>query len=182
MKCRHCGNEGFIPFADLHNCPPSNAMLSPATLYEPETFYPLVVQVCDNCRLAQVDEHKKAAEIFDADYTYFSSYSRSWLDHSRRFAGEAIGRLGLGPILMLSNRLERRLSSAIFQAAGFRWRVEPTATRLPPPRKGHPDHVDFSASASPASSCRAGPPRRPIVGNMSSPRSESRLQRGIKRR
>lgn len=95
MKCRHCGNDGFIPFADLQNCPPSNAMLTEASRYEPETYYPLVVEVCDNCYLAQVDEHKRAAEIFDDDYTYFSSFSRSWLDHAERFAAMAIDRFGL---------------------------------------------------------------------------------------
>ena len=52
-------------------------MLTEATLYEPEVYYPLVVEVCDVCFLAQVDEHKSATEIFDSDYTYFSSFSKS---------------------------------------------------------------------------------------------------------
>lgn len=97
MKCRHCGNGRFIPFADLQNCPPSNAMLTEATLYAPETYYPLLVEVCDHCFLVQVDEHKTAKEIFDADYTYFSSVSRSWLAHSERFAESAVARFDLGP-------------------------------------------------------------------------------------
>ncbi|MGZ2411024.1 SAM-dependent methyltransferase [Sphingomonas sp. F9_3S_D5_B_2] len=97
MKCRHCSNTGFIPFADLQNCPPSNAMLTAYTLYAPEVYYPLVVEVCDNCFLAQVGEHKKATEIFNSDYTYFSSVSQSWLEHSRRFAEMAMARFGLGP-------------------------------------------------------------------------------------
>lgn len=95
MKCRHCGNGSFIPFADLQNCPPSNAMLTRESLYQPETYYPLLVEVCDNCFLAQVDEHKSAAEIFDSDYTYFSSFSRSWLEHAERFAAMATDRFGL---------------------------------------------------------------------------------------
>ncbi|MFN3943478.1 MAG: methyltransferase domain-containing protein [Allosphingosinicella sp.] len=97
MKCRHCGNDSFIPFADLQNCPPSNSMLTPAMLHEPEVYYPLVVEVCDRCFLAQVDEHKKAEDIFSAEYTYFSSYSSSWLAHCRRFAEAAVERFGLGP-------------------------------------------------------------------------------------
>jgi SAM-dependent methyltransferase len=56
----------------------------------------LVVEVCDNCFLAQVGEHKAAAEIFDSDYTYFSSFSKSWLAHAERFAAMATGRFGLG--------------------------------------------------------------------------------------
>jgi SAM-dependent methyltransferase len=96
VKCRHCGNHGFIPFADLQTCPPSNAMLTAERLTEPEIYYPLVVEVCDDCFLAQVEEHKSAAEIFDADYTYFSSFSRSWLEHADRYAAMATDRFGLG--------------------------------------------------------------------------------------
>lgn len=95
MICRHCGNGSFIPFADLQNCPPSNAMLTADRLTEPEPFYPLVVAVCDRCYLAQVEEHKSAVEIFDSDYTYFSSYSSSWLAHAERYAAMATERFGL---------------------------------------------------------------------------------------
>lgn len=97
MKCRHCSGLNFIPFADLQNCPPSNAMLTAERLFEPELYYPLVVEVCDSCYLAQVDEHKSAREIFDSDYTYFSSFSRSWLEHAGRYAEMATRRFGLGP-------------------------------------------------------------------------------------
>ncbi|HXC74206.1 MAG TPA: SAM-dependent methyltransferase, partial [Sphingomicrobium sp.] len=84
MKCRHCGNDGFIPFADLGNAPPSNAMrVAPDS---PETAYPLVVAVCDRCFLGQVNDHPRAEEIFSSDYRYFSSYSKSWLAHAERFA------------------------------------------------------------------------------------------------
>lgn len=71
-------------------------MLTKDRLGSPETYYPLVVEVCDNCFLVQLDEHKRATEIFDADYTYFSSYSRSWLEHSEQFADMATKRFGLG--------------------------------------------------------------------------------------
>lgn len=146
MNCRHCGNGGFIPFADLHNCPPSNAMLTGETLFEPEIFYPLVVQVCDVCFLAQVDEHRKAAEIFDADYTYFSSYSRSWLDHARRFAEGAIARLGLGPnskvIEIASN--DGYLLQYFKQAGVPVLGVDPTANTAAVAReKNIPTIVDF---------------------------------------
>ena len=60
-------------------------MLTEATLNAPEVYYPLVVEVCDVCFLAQVDEHKAATEIFDSDYTYFSSFSKSWLEHAGLF-------------------------------------------------------------------------------------------------
>ena len=95
MKCRHCGNSGFIPFANLQAAPPSNSMLTREQLEEPEIYYPLVAEVCDHCFLAQVGEHKCAHEIFDSDYTYFSSFSRSWLEHAERFAAMATDRFKL---------------------------------------------------------------------------------------
>ncbi len=146
MKCRHCGNGSFIPFADLQNCPPSNAMLTAETLYAPEVYYPLVVEVCDRCFLAQVDEHKKAADIFSADYTYFSSFSSSWLDHNRRFAGEAVRRFGLGPasrVIEIASNDGYLLQ--YFQQAGVPvLGVEPTAnTAAAAQEKGIPTIVDF---------------------------------------
>ncbi len=146
MKCRHCGNGSFIPFADLQNCPPSNSMLTRETLAEPEVYYPLVVEVCDVCFLAQVDEHKKAEDIFSAEYTYFSSFSSSWLAHCRRFAGEAVERFGLGPqskvIEVASNDgyLLQYFKEAGVQVLG----VEPTAnTAAVAQEKGIPTIVDF---------------------------------------
>jgi 2-polyprenyl-3-methyl-5-hydroxy-6-metoxy-1,4-benzoquinol methylase len=43
----------------------------------------------------QIDEYKKAAEIFDDEYVYFSSYSSSWLEHSRRYVEMMMERFGL---------------------------------------------------------------------------------------
>jgi len=146
MKCRHCGNESFIPFADLQNCPPSNSMLTEATLFAPEVYYPLVVEVCDVCFLAQVDEHKAATEIFDADYTYFSSFSKSWLEHAERYAAMMIERFGLGPqsqvIEVASN--DGYLLQYFHQRGIPVLGVEPTAnTAEVAVAKGIPTIVDF---------------------------------------
>jgi SAM-dependent methyltransferase len=94
MKCRHCGTTLNKIFADLGNCPPSNAMLTAEKLCEPELYYPLKIFVCENCWLVQVDEYKKADEIFNSEYTYFSSFSTSWLDHARNYVEMMIGRFG----------------------------------------------------------------------------------------
>jgi len=146
VRCRHCGNARFIPFADLGNAPPSNAMLTKAALDAPESYYPLVVEVCDVCFLAQVDELKNATEIFDADYTYFSSFSKSWLDHAERFAGMAVERFGLGPqseVIELASNDGYLLQ--YFQARGIPvLGVEPTAnTAEVAIGKGIPTIVDF---------------------------------------
>ena len=150
MKCRHCGNTGFIPFANLENCPPSNAMLTEEALGAPEVYYPLVVEVCDRCFLVQVDEHKKAIDIFDAGYTYFSSFSKSWLAHCERFADAAILRFGLGP----QSRVVEVASNDGYLLQFFARRgisvlgVEPTAnTAKVAIDKGIPTIVDFFGRA-----------------------------------
>ena len=85
MKCRFCSNELTHIFADLGNAPPSNSFLTQEQLNKPEVFYPLKLFVCERCFLVQVDEYKKSDEIFNHDYAYFSSYSKTWLDNAREY-------------------------------------------------------------------------------------------------
>lgn len=94
MKCRHCKTELEHVFVDLITCPPSNDMVKERQLNEPETYYPLNVFVCHKCWLVQVDEMKKADNIFDNEYTYFSSYSTSWLKHAKNYVDYMIDRYG----------------------------------------------------------------------------------------
>lgn len=82
-------------FVDLGSSPPSNSYLSKDQLNEPEIFYPLRVFVCEACFLVQIEEYKKAEEIFDQDYLYFSSFSQLWLEHSRRYVEMVCDRFGL---------------------------------------------------------------------------------------
>lgn len=94
MKCRFCQNPLTREFIDLQNSPPSNSYLTAEQLGEPEVFYPLRVFVCDKCFLVQIDEFKKAEEIFDKNYAYFSSFSKSWLEHSRKYVEMMCARFG----------------------------------------------------------------------------------------
>ncbi|MBP6004848.1 MAG: methyltransferase domain-containing protein [Pyrinomonadaceae bacterium] len=96
MNCRFCQNALTHEFVDLGSSPPSNSYLSKDRLNEPEVFYPLRVFVCEECFLVQIEEYKKADEIFDQDYLYFSSFSQSWLEHSRRYVEMMCERFGFG--------------------------------------------------------------------------------------
>jgi SAM-dependent methyltransferase len=40
--------------------------------------------VCDQCWLVQTEDYSKPDDLFCSDYAYFSSVSRSWLDHAER--------------------------------------------------------------------------------------------------
>lgn len=94
MNCRFCKNLLTHEFVDLVNSPPSNSYLRAGQLNEPEIFYPLRVFVCEKCFLVQIDEYKKAEDIFDENYAYFSSVSKSWLEHSRKYVEMMCERFG----------------------------------------------------------------------------------------
>ena len=90
--CRSCGFPLFRPFLDLGNSPLSNAYLSENAIHKRETYFPLEVYFCDHCSLVQLDEYEAPEHIFSSDYAYFSSYSSSWLDHSRVYVEMMITR------------------------------------------------------------------------------------------
>lgn len=102
MKCRHCQAELRLPFLDLGHAPPSNAYLSEAALRGPETSFPLRIVVCESCWLVQTEDHAGREALFTDDYAYFSSFSSSWLAHSRRYVDAMIGRFGLGKDSMVA--------------------------------------------------------------------------------
>lgn len=97
MKCRFCKTALRDVFLDLGSAPPSNAFLNADDLNAPETYFPLRLYTCSECRLVQVDEIQKHDALFSSDYAYFSSYSRTWLAHAERYVAHAVERLGLGP-------------------------------------------------------------------------------------
>lgn len=95
MKCRHCNAPLQETFLDLGFAPPSNAYLNLEDLSRPEVTYPLRIKVCEQCWLAQTEDYTEADELFSRDYAYFSSTSRSWLDHAARYVEKITDRLGL---------------------------------------------------------------------------------------
>ena len=82
-------------FIDLGDSPPSNSYLSKDLCGKSEINYPLKLYICDNCWLVQIDEYKKASEIFSDEYAYFSSYSKSWLAHASIYVEMIVDRFNL---------------------------------------------------------------------------------------
>ncbi len=95
MKCRHCGAEVSLTLIDLGSAPPSNAYLTPLTMCRPEKWFPLKVLVCESCWLVQAEAFSQAAELFNDEYAYFSSFSTIWLAHAERYLQAVIQRFGL---------------------------------------------------------------------------------------
>jgi SAM-dependent methyltransferase len=77
--------------------PPSNAYLSKEDLEKPEPKYPLRLLVCTNCWLVQTEDFVGRDKLFTSDYAYFSSTSKSWLEHAAKYCEKIIPQLGLGP-------------------------------------------------------------------------------------
>lgn len=82
-------------FVDLGHAPPSNSYLERDQLNEPELTFPLRLRLCEECWLVQTEDFTLADQLFDANYAYFSSTSKSWLDHSAQYASSIIERLSL---------------------------------------------------------------------------------------
>jgi SAM-dependent methyltransferase len=82
--CRFCGASLRTTFVDLGMSPLCESYPSAADLRRGEVYYPLHVYVCEQCFLVQLEEYESAERIF-SDYAYFSSYSDSWLEHSKKY-------------------------------------------------------------------------------------------------
>ena len=95
MNCRHCKKGLSHVFLDLGFAPPSNNYLSSDELSKQEITYPLKLYVCDYCWLVQTEDYSLAEELFTDEYAYFSSTSKSWLEHSAKYAKEIIRKLNL---------------------------------------------------------------------------------------
>jgi SAM-dependent methyltransferase len=94
-RCRFCATPLEHDFADLGMSPLANSYLSPERAVGMEPFYPLRALVCGKCFLVQLEQFETREQIF-SDYAYFSSFSSSWLEHSRRYSEQMIERFGLG--------------------------------------------------------------------------------------
>src|SRR4051812_42813945 len=95
-NCRGCRAELDQPFLDLGVMPLANSNVKSENLNAEERAYPLRVFFCEACGLVQQLDFTAAEDIFD-EYQYYSSFSKSWLDHARRYVEGITERLELGP-------------------------------------------------------------------------------------
>ena len=83
--CRFCGKEIKHNFINLGLSPLSNSYIKKEDYGCSQRFFPLNVGVCENCFLVQTTgEYDTPEEIF-SDYTYFSTFSSSWLKHAKDY-------------------------------------------------------------------------------------------------
>ncbi|GAA0265961.1 hypothetical protein LNAOJCKE_2257 [Methylorubrum aminovorans] len=96
-RCRFCDTPLQTSFANLGMSPISNDFVSLEHAQAMEPFYPLHAYVCEECFLVQLIDFEKAENMFSDEYSYFSSYSESWLRHAKAYAESMIERETLGP-------------------------------------------------------------------------------------
>jgi hypothetical protein len=92
--CRFCHSDLKHSFVDLGMSPLCESYLAPEELNQMEPFYPLHVQVCDQCFLVQLEAYVSPEHIF-TEYAYFSSYADSWLQHAKAYTDLMVERFGL---------------------------------------------------------------------------------------
>lgn len=95
LKCRFCNFDLKIIFVDLGVNPLSNSYIKHENLNDPEKKFPLKAFVCENCFLVQVPEFETPDNIF-REYAYFSSYSKSWLQHVENYVNIIYEKYNLG--------------------------------------------------------------------------------------
>lgn len=101
MNCRHCRKPLTHTFVDLGFAPPSNAYIPPAQYNAPEKWFPLKVMVCDACWLVQTEDHAGREALFTSEYAYFSSTSKSWVEHAKKYVNDMSARFDLGSDSMI---------------------------------------------------------------------------------
>lgn len=132
-----------------------------------EAFYPLHVYLCDSCFLVQLEQYVSPEAVFH-DYAYFSSYSTSWLEHSKRYVDKMVRQLGLTSesqvVEVASNDgylLQYFLTHGIVPLG-----IEPAANvALEAEAKGVPTLVEFFTTELAQTLARQGRQADLIVGN-----------------
>ena len=90
LNCRSCGYGGLEPILSLGQTPLADALLTEEQLGLPERIVPLEWAFCPNCSLVQITEAVSPEILFGRDYPYFSSVSKTLLQHFRESAEELI--------------------------------------------------------------------------------------------
>lgn len=86
MMCRLCKQNNLHPFLDLGLHPPSDQFRSREQLNNPVVFYPLVVNICDDCGFVQLGYVVPAEILYQDNYPYESSITQTGRDHYFEFA------------------------------------------------------------------------------------------------
>ena len=89
-QCRMCLSKEFEMFLDLGFTALADNFLSPGKLHDKEMFFPLRVVLCKNCGLAQLDYVVDPTLMYNMDYPYESSTTKTGREHFTKMAKDII--------------------------------------------------------------------------------------------
>jgi 2-polyprenyl-3-methyl-5-hydroxy-6-metoxy-1,4-benzoquinol methylase len=92
LTCKICGKPAMTKFLSLGQMPIANAFLTREMLDRPEYKFELAVGFCENCKMSQLVNTVDKTKLFNENYAYFSSVSRTMEDHFKEFAKELTSR------------------------------------------------------------------------------------------
>jgi SAM-dependent methyltransferase len=95
--CRSCGSEALSAIVKFGTTPLADALLTREELSTPEITAPLELVFCNDCCLVQINETVPPEILFGRNYPYFSSVSKSLLEHFRASAISLVENRQLGP-------------------------------------------------------------------------------------
>ena len=95
MRCKFCNTAISDATFDLGNTAISNALIEEANLNSVEETFPLILYTCSKCFLVQIEEQVPNNRIFTEEYVYFSSLSKFWLEHAKKFCEDIKNYLSL---------------------------------------------------------------------------------------
>ncbi len=93
--CRYCQNKLSTMFVDLGFAPLSNDYIEKQSENKGQLALPLKAAFCEYCKLVQTLDFEMPDQIFNSNYKYFSSYSKSWLQHCKNYVDMIVKRLSL---------------------------------------------------------------------------------------
>jgi SAM-dependent methyltransferase len=91
-SCRSCNSSNLKTILSFGETPLSDNLLFDHQLDSPEIKVPLTLAFCPDCSLVQILEEVDPEVLFCKDYPYFSSVSKSLMEHFRNSALNLIDR------------------------------------------------------------------------------------------
>lgn len=94
-NCRMCNSDALYQFLDLGRTPPADEFLTENELSHPIIHYPLKVNVCDDCGLVQLSYVVNPEILYQNDYPYESSVTKTGQVHWNEFAESVVEKFQL---------------------------------------------------------------------------------------
>ncbi len=95
-QCRSCGTPELKEIIAFGETPIADRLLTAQQLEDGDRLVPLTLAFCARCALVQIVETVSPAVLFCDDYPYFSSVSKSLLQHFRASAEDIVASRDLG--------------------------------------------------------------------------------------